>query len=205
MNQAFVPRPPAGTFDFHTHTCRSDGAPDQTPRTVCRLAKEQAGLTHLAITDHDWMLERAEREALAEEFDLDLIAACEFSAELILDGRRHIVHIGGHWLDEGDPALQAVIRYNQAQNYEGYVKEMLRQCLRYGLDPSGEGVERSYQMILDRNPQSHHLGKQAVCALLCETGCARPIPICWTRPLRRSHPWRRSPWTAAGPCCATIP
>ena len=164
-------RPTAGPFDFHTHTCYSDGAPDQTPRTVCRLAKTEGGLAHLALTDHDWMLPRAEREALMDEFGLDVIPACELSAELVLDGRRHIIHIGGHWLSEEDPGLQEILRHNQAQDHESYVKEMLRLCLRCGLDPSREGVERSYQMILERNPHSHHLGKQAVTTLLCETGC----------------------------------
>ena len=46
-------RPTAGPFDFHTHTCYSDGAPDQTPRTVCRLAKTEGGLAHLALTSAD--------------------------------------------------------------------------------------------------------------------------------------------------------
>ena len=60
------------TYDGHVHTCLSDADPDQTPREVCRQARA-AGLAHLAITDHDFMLDREERLALEEEFDLDVI------------------------------------------------------------------------------------------------------------------------------------
>lgn len=152
-------RPTAGPFDFHTHTCYSDGAPDQTPRPSAVWPKRRVGWPTWPLTDHDWMLPRTEREALMDEFGLDVIPACELSAELVLDGRRHIIHIGGHWLSEEDPWLQEILRHNQAQDHESYVKEMLRLCLRCGLDPSREGVERSYQMILERNPHSHHLGQ----------------------------------------------
>ena len=159
-----------GSFDFHVHTCLSDGAAEQTPEEVCRQAAE-AGLTHMAITDHDWMLEREERIALSAAWGLDLIAGCEFSAGTFINGKPHIIHIGGHWLDEDDPKLWEVLRCNQQQDFEGYVKEMLSRCLRHGLDPSHEGVDRSYGMLLARNPNAHHLGKQAVTNLLFEPGC----------------------------------
>ena len=57
----------------------------------------------MAITDHDWMLEREERIALSAAWGLDLIAGCEFSAGTFINGKPHIIHIGGHWLDEDDP------------------------------------------------------------------------------------------------------
>ena len=86
------------TYDGHVHTCLSDADPDQTPREVCRQARA-AGLSHLAITDHDCMLDREERLALAEEFGLDVIAGCELSARAETGGIPHNVHIGGHWLN----------------------------------------------------------------------------------------------------------
>ena len=163
------------TYDGHVHTCLSDADPDQTPREVCRQARA-AGLTHLAITDHDFMLDREERLALEEEFDLDVIPGCELSARTEISGIPHNVHIGGHWLNEQEPRLRQVLRVNQSQDFEAFRKEILRRCLRCGLDPGGEGdVDRSYQMLLERNPQSNHYGRREVARLLAETGCVSSV------------------------------
>ena len=163
------------TYDGHVHTCLSDADPDQTPREVCRQARA-AGLAHLAITDHDFMLDREERLALEEEFDLDVIPGCELSARTEISGIPHNVHIGGHWLNEQEPLLRQVLRVNQSQDFEAFRKEILRRCLRCGLDPGREGdVDRSYQMLLERNPQSNHYGRREVARLLAETGCVSSV------------------------------
>lgn len=166
------------TFDGHVHTCISDAAASQTPREVCRAAAE-AGLGHVCITDHDRILSAEQRRKLAEEFSpLDIISGCEFSASHTLStGRSIIVHIIGLWLPDKDPsgAIDSVLKINQNQDFEGYCKKMLKKLLCIGIDPSGNGIDASYAMLLRDNPESYHIAKGAVAHLLVKTGYAKTV------------------------------
>lgn len=159
-------------FDFHVHTCMSDGNPDQTPDEVCRAAGD-AGIRRLSITDHDVMLPDQQRRDLAKKHRIDLVAGCEISCTWKVPGtdKKKVIHLGRHWGSAETPLIREVLRHNQSQDFEGYTKEMLSRLLKHGLDPSHEGVDRSYEMLRAANPDSLHLGKRAVANLLVATGC----------------------------------
>lgn len=162
------------TFDAHVHTCRSDAAPDQTPEAVCRAARA-AGLGHLCITDHDRMLPDRLRRELREKYELDVISGCEFSAAAALStDRRVTVHVLGLWLPDPNKsqALSAVLAHNQSQDFPSYCRAMLQKLLELGVDPSGHGVEASFQLLRKLHPGTTHYGKNAVAHLLAHTGFA---------------------------------
>jgi hypothetical protein len=162
-----------GPWDGHLHTCFSDADPEQTPEEVCRAAKA-AGLSSVAITDHDRMLPE-DRQALEQTCGLEVIPACEFSASAEIGGTPVILHIIGLWLPAGDRRVQAVLERNQHQDFEGYCKTVLTKLLRLGIDPSGDGVDASYAMLLAENPRSGHISRRAICELLAKTGYARTV------------------------------
>ncbi len=64
--------------DLHTHTYYSDGY--HTPEELIQFAKH-AGLTHLAITDHDNVDAIDEATDIAHNYDMELVPGVEISAE----------------------------------------------------------------------------------------------------------------------------
>lgn len=82
----------AHTADLHLHTCFSDGT--DRPRRVVELA-HQAGLSAIAITDHDILDGYPEAKVAAEEHGLELIAGVEMSASS--NGQE--VHVLGFYVD----------------------------------------------------------------------------------------------------------
>ena len=78
-------------IDLHSHTTASDG--QHTPSELVRLAAE-AGVTHLAITDHDTVAGIPEGMDAAPARGLTLIPGIELSAFV---GDRE-VHILGHFI-----------------------------------------------------------------------------------------------------------
>jgi predicted metal-dependent phosphoesterase TrpH len=89
---------PSPAYDLHTHSIRSDG--HDTPSEVVALA-HAAGLSGLALTDHDTGDGIAEARAAGDELGLEVIPGTEFSAEL--DGRS--VHVLAYWHDHTAPEL----------------------------------------------------------------------------------------------------
>jgi len=163
-----------GGYDFHTHTCWSDGDPDHTPEVLCRRAVE-AGLTCFAITDHNYMIPEALRLALCAQYGLDIVSGCEVHSTWYDKETKTewILHHGRHYGTADDPDIREVLAINQAQDFEGYVKEQLHRLKKYcGVDPSHEGVDRSFEMIRKDNPRAHEMGKRCIIALLIKTGYA---------------------------------
>lgn len=163
-------------FDFHVHTSRSDAAPSQTPEAVVKAAAE-AGISRILITDHDRELPAALCRRLTEAYGVDVIGGVELNASLTLStGRRINAHIVAPWLPaELSPEMTAVLATNQGQDFEGYTKAMLRKLLLLGVDPSGAGVNESWEMIKAATPDTLHRGKNALAHLLTDTGwCESP-------------------------------
>lgn len=86
--------------DFHLHTTHSDGS--CTPTEVVMRAHD-AGVTALAITDHDITTGIAEAITAGQQYGIDVIPGIEISS-LINDTELHIL---GYFLDWQDPELQA--------------------------------------------------------------------------------------------------
>lgn len=159
----------SGFWDNHTHTQLSDG--QQSAEEVCRLAAS-AGWGHLAITDHDVLLPEQDARRLSSLYNINVIPGVELNVSYKINGRKEILHLGILWLPDSEPGIQAILRHNQSQPRELYVKSMLEKLHKLGLDPSGQGVDRSFEMIVERNPHSLYLGKRAVAQLLTDTGLA---------------------------------
>ena len=85
-------------LDLHLHTTHSDGS--HTPSEVIGLA-HQAGVTALAITDHDIMTGVAEAITAAEPCGIEVIPGVEVSS---ISGRSEL-HILGYFLDWHDSVL----------------------------------------------------------------------------------------------------
>lgn len=86
--------------DFHLHTTHSDGS--CTPTEVVEMA-HQAGVTALAITDHDITTGIVEAITAGQQYGIDVIPGIEISS-IINDSELHIL---GYFLDWQDPELQA--------------------------------------------------------------------------------------------------
>ncbi len=89
-------------IDLHTHSNRSDGT--DAPCALVRKAKG-AGLTVLALTDHDTTDGWAEAGAAAAAVGLELVRGLEVSVE---DGGRGR-HLLGYTPDPDDEALRAML------------------------------------------------------------------------------------------------
>lgn len=85
--------------DLHTHSTASDGS--DPPRDLVRLAAD-AGLSSLALTDHDTLEGVETAKAAASEAGLELIPGTELS----LDYDRGGMHLVVLWLEPGGGPLQ---------------------------------------------------------------------------------------------------
>jgi 3',5'-nucleoside bisphosphate phosphatase len=91
------------TFDLQSHSTRSDGA--LTPRDVV-VAAAEAGVTLLALTDHDTVDGVEEAAEAAAQRDVELVPAAEISA---LHGDYEDFHILGYRLNYNAPDLLSAL------------------------------------------------------------------------------------------------
>lgn len=101
--------------DLHMHTDASDGT-----YPVERVIEEslKAGLSCIAITDHDTVESVAPAQKIAEDKDIEIIPAVEFSCEF--DGSE--VHILGYLIDCSDPELLEQVRILRKNRIERIYK-----------------------------------------------------------------------------------
>lgn len=85
-------------IDLHSHTTASDG--QYTPEQLLQLAAS-AGVTTLAVTDHDTVAGLDACDAAAKQHGIRLVPGIEVSAFV---GRKE-VHILGHFVNRTEPRL----------------------------------------------------------------------------------------------------
>lgn len=85
-------------IDLHSHTNASDG--EFSPDVLFALAR-QAGVTVLAVTDHDTISALAACAVAAKAHGVRLVSGIEVSTRL----NRREVHILGHFVDPGEKRL----------------------------------------------------------------------------------------------------
>ena len=93
---------PLAGVDLHTHSTASDGT--LRPAEVVRLAAE-AGLSAIALTDHDTAAGVAEAAAAAADLGIDFLAGMEVTAAFPRPGTMHLLCYG---FDPGHPSLVAL-------------------------------------------------------------------------------------------------
>jgi predicted metal-dependent phosphoesterase TrpH len=105
-------------IDLHSHSTMSDGT--DTPTEVVRLACE-AGLSAMALTDHDTLDHVAEARAAADARGLRLVPGCEISCEL--GGRAPgSMHLLVFFVDDGPGELQSRLAALQVARNERNVQ-----------------------------------------------------------------------------------
>ena len=116
-------------IDLHTHSSCSDGS--LTPRLLVREAA-RAGLTGLALTDHDTMAGIPEALDAGRENNIEVIAGIEISAGH--QGRN--LHILGYGIDPNNAGLLALLAELQA------IRENRNAALLDRLDSLGVRIDR---------------------------------------------------------------
>lgn len=100
-------------IDLHLHSNASDGT--CTPTEVVHLAKE-AGLSAIALTDHDTVAGIPEAKEAAKQSNIELITGAEFSCHY----QNTEIHVLGFFLDETNEELltrfQSLIENRKKRN-----------------------------------------------------------------------------------------
>ncbi|MBE6713346.1 MAG: PHP domain-containing protein [Ruminococcaceae bacterium] len=91
-------------IDLHTHSLKSDGA--QTPADVVRTA-HAAGLSAMALSDHDNIEGVREAMAEGEKLGIEVIPAVELSAQVDTE-----LHILGYFIDVESKKLKEAMEYS---------------------------------------------------------------------------------------------
>ena len=120
--------------DLHLHTLFSDGT--DTPERIVELAAA-AGLSVIAITDHDNTQAATLAQPAAARVGLELIPGIEMSASV----ENIEVHVLGFFFDAEHPALNAHLATQQARRV-ARVYETVERLRRIGVSISADEVLR---------------------------------------------------------------
>lgn len=124
--------PTSKTADLHLHTNFSDGA--DRPRRVVELARA-AGLSSIAITDHDILAGYPEAKEAAEEMGLELIPGLEMSASQ--NGQE--VHVLGLLIDLQHAGFGRLLT-EQRTHRIARIKDMIARLAQLGLPVTEDEV-----------------------------------------------------------------
>lgn len=141
--------------DLHSHTFYSDGY--HTPEELIIKAKA-AGLTHLAITDHDNVDAIEEALALAKEHGIELVPGVEISAEH--NGRE--THILAYFIDHKNTEL-----LNYLQNFR---KERMHRAEKIVEKLNEHEVPIRIEDVLKNSKGNGSVGRPHIAMALVEGG-----------------------------------
>jgi predicted metal-dependent phosphoesterase TrpH len=158
--------------DLHVHSSRSDGS--DTPSELVQLALD-AGLTAIALSDHDTLAGIPEARSAARGTALELIPAVELSVDWPL-GTMHVVAC---WIEPGPGPLQdrldAIRLARRRRN-----SEILEALSRLGMDLDPEE--------LPVGPDSGVIGRPHIAAALVRKGFVSSIEAAFDLYLSRGRP-----------------
>ena len=144
-------------IDLHVHTTASDGT--ASPKEAVKLAKE-AGLSAIAITDHDTVSGYAEAAEAGKALGVEVVPGIEISTKY---GRA--VHILGYYIDPNSdklaPVLEWVVRDRDERN-----RKMAELMAADGLPVSYEEMHRRFGAVI---------GRPHFAEVLVELGLAKDI------------------------------
>ena len=145
------------TIDLHVHTTASDGT--ASPAEAVKLAKA-AGLSAIAITDHDTVSGYAEAAEAGKALGVEVIPGIEISTKY---GRA--VHILGYYIDPDSdklaPVLEWVVHDRDERN-----RKMAELMAADGLPVSYEEMHRRFGAVI---------GRPHFAEVLVELGLAKDI------------------------------
>ncbi len=161
-------------IDLHLHTTASDGL--STPDAlVARTAA--AGLTTIAVTDHDTLAAVPGVRQAAAQAGIRVIPGLEITAV----HQEHDLHVLGYFVEPGDPALE---RFLQAQRTDRRrrVEEMLERLADLGMPVQSDLGSEAEQAA------GRALGRPIVARALVDAGHARDIADAFDRLLGHGRP-----------------
>ena len=162
-------------IDLHIHTTCSDGT-----RTLkeTMLDAYEAGLTHIAITDHNQF-------ALKEPVNfqgMEVIPGAEFSsAYFTKNGRLLETHVVGLFFDEVPQALWSVFDEIPLQRKE-YLDAIVAKL-------NDLGISISYEELVCSFPDSNQIGRRHVAELLVKKSYAESINDAFDRLIGNRSPY----------------
>lgn len=161
-------------IDLHLHTTASDGM--STPETlVARTAA--AGLTTIAVTDHDTLAAVPAVRRAAAQAGIRVISGLEVTA--IHDGQD--VHVLGYFVEPGDPALEQFLDAQRADRRRR-VEEIFERLAHLGMAVdttlAGEASVAAGRAV----------GRPLVARALVEAGHARDIADAFDKFLAHGRP-----------------
>src|SRR5262249_30593630 len=162
-------------IDLHSHSTMSDGT--DTPAEVVRLAGD-AGLSALALTDHDTLDHVPPARAAAAEIGLRLVPGCEISCEL--GGRAPgSMHLLVFFVDDGPGELPDRLAQLQAARNERNV-QIVEALNAHGVPITVEAV------YAQAGPGS--VGRPHIARVLMESGHVGSIQDAFDVWLRKGRP-----------------
>jgi predicted metal-dependent phosphoesterase TrpH len=163
------------TFDLQSHSTHSDGA--LTPREVVRRAA-QAGVTLLALTDHDTVDGVSAAVDAAREHSIAVTPAVELSS---VGAGREDLHILGYAIDHTDAELLAAL-HDFRQDRVRRIDEMAERLrdLGFSIDPIEHESPGRPHLAARLAPQLPGLDKDAIFATYLVPGTPTYVPR--TRP-----------------------
>ena len=159
-------------IDLHSHTTASDG--EHSPEDLLARARA-AGVTTLAVTDHDTVKALGRAQAAAEAQGIRLVPGIEVSCEA--EGRE--VHILGHFVNPTEPGLAGFSDRLGGERAER-MGRMVAQMNRLGFPVSLQEVERI--------AAGAHLGRPHLARALVERGYVTSIREAFDRFLGDGKP-----------------
>ena len=161
-------------IDLHLHTTASDGL--STPDAlVARTAA--AGLTTIAVTDHDTLAAVPAVRQAAAHAGIRVIPGLEVTAV----HHEQDVHVLGYFVEPGDPELERFLNAQRADRRRR-VEEMLERLAGMGMpvesNLSGEAAETAGRAV----------GRPIIARALVEAGHARDIADAFDRFLAHGRP-----------------
>lgn len=156
-------------IDLHVHTTESDGT--YTPAEVVRIAKN-AGLSAIAITDHDTNLGYAEAAAEGERLGVEVVPGIEISTKYTV-----AVHILGYYIDGSSPALKAVLDW-VVTDRDTRNRKMAELMAADGLPVSYDDMVKRFGTVIGRP----HFGR-----ILIELGLAKDMQDAFDRFIERGQ------------------
>jgi predicted metal-dependent phosphoesterase TrpH len=145
-------------IDLHSHTTASDGL--LSPAALLDAAAA-AGLTVLAITDHDTIAGYLEAQCLPGRRTFELVSGIEISA--VHDGRD--LHVLGYFVDPSSSTLTSFLERQRSDRRRRICEMTDRlQSLGYPIDP---------QSILDAAERGRSVGRPQMADALIASGHVR--------------------------------
>lgn len=150
-------------IDLHVHTACSDGT--VTPAELVRLAKE-AGLSAVAITDHDTEAGVREAEEAGRRLGIEVVPGIEISTKHLV-----AVHILGYYIDVAAPALREVLDF--------VIQDRDTRNRRLAEMMAADGLPVSYELMQSRFGPV--IGRPHFAEILVELGLAESINDAFAR------------------------